>query len=498
MTYGAPAWAAPTRRALLLGAAGATLLGACGDPAQDSAGDRSRAPSTDSEEHTIFDLTLDIVDRFRPVELVAPGFVAHRAGRTTTSGLHRHDSGPAAPFAAVVLDVASVPADGSVAAGLATDADEHVLVRWSARSRRLSLEVRIGGRTRVLRRRVVPQPGGFGLAFALCENQVTALVDGGDGWQPVLTERTKVSELVDLRREDVLDAYTYAWGGRDVQLTSVSAGLFGMTGLRDPHLVQHADGSPYVVDGRFHLTWTCAGLGFFQQAHWTVWSFDPAEPRGMRLESQLFTRRDGLVLGDHAGQLVRDGDRWLVLTSSWGDFTPGSIHVRHTSTTDDLLSGVHVLATEPAPLPTDDGSWDPALTRIDGSWRLGFVESPSQNPFDFHPALAQTSVRSWTDGLEKVAAAHELHQCEGPIIASVDGADYLLASDKDNQTYPVFDLSGRRLGRLDAPYPTNIPHPQLVRDPAGGWLMVTFDDEQFHEDVMGYGGHGDVVVMHST
>ena len=40
--------------------------------------------------------------------------------------------------------------------------------------------------------------------------------------------------------------------------------------------------------------------------------------------------------------------------------------------------------------------------------------------------------------------------------------------------------------------------PQLVPDPAGGWLMVTFDGAQWHEDVMGYGGHGDVVVMHST
>ena len=53
--------------------------------------------------------------------------------------------------------------------------------------------------------------GEFGLAFALCENQVTALVDTGDGWQPVLTERDKVADLVDLRREEVLSAHSYAW-----------------------------------------------------------------------------------------------------------------------------------------------------------------------------------------------------------------------------------------------------------------------------------------------
>ena len=62
----------------------------------------------------------------------------------------------------------------------------------------------------------------------------------------------------------------------------------------------------------------------------------------------------------------------------------------------------------------------------------------------------------------------------------------------------VLDLEGRRVGRLDAPYPTNIPHPQLLPDPGGGWWMLTFDGRQFAEDVMGYGGHGDLVIMHSV
>jgi hypothetical protein len=97
-----------------------------------------------------------------------------------------------------------------------------------------------------------------------------------------------------------------------------------------------------------------------------------------------------------------------------------------------------------------------------------------------------------------VAAAKDLTQCEGPIFAKVGSATWLLASDKFGQNYPVFDLDGQRRGRLDAPYPTNIPHPQLVPDPAGGWWMVTFDNAQYAERVMGYGGHGDVVLMHSA
>jgi hypothetical protein len=453
----------------------------------------------------IFDLTFHRVDRFRPFELVAPGFVAASVNTLAPgAGLTLHARGPAAPFAAVE---ATLPAArGTIALGLATEDGDHVLVRWSAQTSRLTLEVRAGGRTRVLRRRKVRLRGGAALAFALCENRVTGLIDTGDGWQPVLTRRGSVSALVDLRREATLARFRYAWGTTGVTASHVRAGLFGMAGVRDPHLVQHADGSPYERDGRQFLTWTCAGLGSFRQAHWTVWSFDPASPRDMRLESQLFSRRDGLVLGDHAGQLVRHRDRWLVATSSWGDFEPGGIHVRHAETDADLLSGVHVIDTQPAPLPTDHGTWDPSLLLEDGSWRVAFVESPSQDPFHFHPALARGPRRSgqqapadnaWYDSLELVSAAKDLTQCEGPIFAQVGPETWLLASDRNGQNYPVFDLDGRRRGRLDAPYPTNIPHPQLVPDPGGGWWMVTFDNTQYVQRVMGYGGHGDVVLMHS-
>ncbi len=56
----------------------------------------------------------------------------------------------------------------------------------------------------------------------------------------------------------------------------------------------------------------------------------------------------------------------------------------------------------------------------------------------------------------------------------------------------------KRLGALDAPYGTNIPHPQIVKRPDGGYLMVTFNGTQYAENVLGYGGHGDVVVMRAT
>ena len=384
-------------------------------------------------------------------------------------------------------------------AGLASS-EAHVLAVYDASRRRITLEVRRGDRTQVVRRRKVNLPGALGFAFVVCENRVTALVDEDGAWRPVVTARAKVSRLLDLRQPATLAGLRYAWGSRGsgATVSQVRAGLFGMTGLRDPHLVQHADVTPYLVDGMAYLTATFAGMGFFPQAHWGVFTLDLEDPQRLEQTAQLYFARDGLVLGDHAGQVVRDGDRWIIATSSWGDFRDAGVHVRHAETAEDVLNGVHVLPSEPTVLPTRVSCWDPSLTRIDGSWNVAFVESPSQKPWDFHPALAVGAGSDWHEDLRLVGAATDLHQCEGPILAHVDDDWWVLASDGDARCYPVFDRSMRRVGRLDAPYPTNIPHPQLVPLPGGGFLMVTFDGRQYAGKVLGYGGHGDILVMRST
>jgi hypothetical protein len=447
----------------------------------------------------VLDLTFTERHRYRPFHLLAPGGVVEsRAWVGAAAGLTRSDRSPPAPFAAVEVDVRR--ADGVLVAGLSTPDGDRVVATYTAATRTIAIEVCSGGRTAVVRRVRVHLPPAFTLGFALCENQVTALArpEGAVAWRPLLTERRRVARLVDMRHPETLGRFGYTWGARSgaPTLGAVRAGLFGMTGLRDPHLVQHADGRPFVVAGRAHLTWTCAGLGSFAQAHWGVFALDLDDPTRLEQVAQLYSRRDGLILGDHAGQLVRDGDRWLVATSSWGDYHGDGVHVRHLATSADLLSGVHVLDTEPTELPTRMGCWDPGLTRVDGRWLVTFVESPSQRPFDFHPALASTDAELPWSGLRPVGAARDLHQCEGPVLAHVDGGWWVLASDGDARRYPVFDLAMRQVGRLDAPYPTNIPHPQLVRREDGSWLMVTFDGTQWtRRRTMGYGGHGDVVVM---
>ncbi len=489
------------RRTVLKAAGSTALTGLMGV----TLGCDSADPSPDPADAGVLDLSFGLQHRFRPFALVAPGFEqVDEAKPGSLATVVVTGKRPAAPFAAIEVSVVEVDS-ADVVVGLVGDAGDNgdeVLAVFSPANQRVSIEVRRNGAVSVVAETAAELPPPFRAAFVLCENQVTALADSGQGWEPLVTDRDKVSAAVDLRDPDRLAGLSYGYGARGssgtVGLAGVTAGPFGMAGLRDPHLVQRPDGSAYVRDGKAYLTFTCAGLGFFQQAHWGVFTLDLTEPTELRQVAQLYTRRDGLVLGDHAGHLIVDEpeDRFVAFTSSWGDFDFDGVHVRHGATTDDLLNGVHLLDTDQLQLPTRLSSWDPAVTRIDNRWHVAFVESPSQEPFDFHPALAAGEPgAAYDEGLSLVGADTSLHQGEGTILKQVAGDWYLLASDGDKREYPVYDLSMKRLGSLDAPYRTNIPHPQLVERPGGGYLMVTFDGTQYGESVLGYGGHGDVLVM---
>jgi hypothetical protein len=402
-----------------------------------------------------------IVERTRPLALVSPGFEQESAVPAPMESVRHTGISPPAPFAAIEVDV--LDASTRLTAGLLTAEGDGVRVDLHGSRRRVRVVlVQDGTERTVARARVRGQA--HRMAFVLCENSVTAVVDVGAGWQAVATERRRIARNLDLRNPATLAAHSYAWGpvGGLAAVGAARAGTFGMVGVRDPHLVQHADGTPYVRDGRYYLTMTCAGTGFFPQAHWGVFTLDPSAPGRLTQVAHLFWRRDGMVLGDHAGQVVVDGDVARVMVSSWGDFDPRTgVRLRYAECGLDVLSGVHVLDSAPFAVPT------------------------------VH--------RAWGDPLELVGADTSLGQCEGPILARVGGTWRLLASDGRGRRYPVYDLQMRPVGTLAAPYGTNIPHPQVLALPdgsaAGTELMVTFDGSPWCERVLGYGTHGDFIAM---
>ena len=230
-------------------------------------------------------------------------------------------------------------------------------------------------------------------------------------------------------------------------------------------MVSNADGSPYVRDGRPLLTATSAGPGGFPTGHCSVWSLDP-DTLELEHRADLFLRRDPWhgVYGDHAAHLLRDGDRWLLAASTWGDFDRHDrpVSVTLAESTADLTRGVHVLDGRPLALPTEGfrsvGVWDPHLVRTDDGWLVGYVSATRY--FRFHPALAAGPDARRTDAAGRSRPA--TGETEGTTLARLDGAWRVLASDKRRQSYPVLDLDLRDVGTLDAAYPTNIPWPTLA------------------------------------
>ncbi|CAI9412628.1 hypothetical protein [Nocardioides sp. T2.26MG-1] len=342
------------------------------------------------------------------------------------------------------------------------------------------LEVTTGGRTSRHRSRRHGRTGGppRELGLALTGTHASVLTRGPGPWV--------VRARADLRgRVDTRDG---GWLAGLVSDAPVS-GRFGQLGLRDLRLVESPPGGPVLLSA------TSAGPGFFDTAHTSLWELDPAT-LGLTHVSDLFFRRPDRpgVFGDHATHVLRDGDGWLVATSTWGDFDPRrpAVGVTLARTAADLRTGVHLLDTEPLPLPVDGlrsvGVWDPHLVRTGDGWLVGFVSATEF--FRFHPALAAGPT---LDDLTLQGAATGLTQAEGTTLAHLGGDWRVLASDQEARRYPVFDLRMRETGELCAPYPTNIPWPTLV-PLDGSWLLVGFNGRPQGGPVAGYGTHGDVVL----
>jgi hypothetical protein len=431
---------------------------------------------------------LEIVRRLRPLDLVAPGAVQVRAA---TGGIVPLPS--PAPYVAAT-------------AGLEGPLELHLGPhRLAASVDDGSVSLDVPGTPKLRSRRFHRAASPTSLGLSLTGTHLTAWTRESGHW--VARARHDLRDTVDTRDEAALSGLRVglpAGGG--------TAGGFGQLGLRDVRFVTGEDGTP-LRDGGLWLTATSAGPGFFDTAHTSVWRLDPTTVEITHTADIFFRRPDRVgVFGDHATHLVRTGGRWLVTTSTWGDFerprtragrrTPSGLRVTLAESGADLLRGRHVLDTRELPLPTEGlasiATWDPHLVRREGRWLVGFVSA--RRFFDFHPAVAGGPA---LDDLRLLGAATDRTATEGTTLLEVDGEVVVLASDGREgprgarARFPAFDLAMADRGALDAPYPTNLPWPSLapVDD---GWLMATFNGRPAGGKLLGYGTHGDLVVMRST
>jgi hypothetical protein len=487
--------------------------------------------------------------------------------------LFRTSKSPSAPYAAVIVDVRafsrSAINQNSVYAGLIKDESNYVVAWYNHATKKAGFEVAVNGTVTKLAETSATLTAPVRFAFVLNSKEITALADEGggqfDGWKPVANypnEQTAeypdpatapgLSQYVDLRDPNVLTQYKYGFGvrgdsGATIVLQSVEAGYWGRAGVRDPHVVTYADGTPYIKDNKLYLTLTNAGLDFFSTAHWGLYTLDLSNytsPTALKEVGKLFWSREGKVMGDHAGHIVYDDttSEFIIGVSTWGDFTYQGVEIYHTRVkvlpTEDIevLHGVHVLTgqelTLPTALPTEPtGHWDPHFVRIGQGigqeWYVAFVESPTQgNPWDHHPALARGDS---IENLTLVDAKEDLRQTEGMVIQKIGSEWYVLCSSGRGEipaeqdplnpeapydpehvppgSFRVYNLEMKLVAYLNDnttpkwPYPTNIPHPMITPLPDlpeqgdTKWIMLTFNETFFFIDFLGYGTHGNFVVM---
>jgi hypothetical protein len=525
-----------SRRQLLRAAGAAGLAGSAGLLAP--AGANAAGPAAATRLRPT-DLAFSTIARYRPFEIVARGFeavdddfrggsapyttfapppeddhgtIGVRAGTLAFSGdryfaLLAAPAHPSAPYAAVQVDVAAL--DGAVYAGLVADAANYIVASYDRATRAVTIEAVHGGARSVLVQVTATLPAAFKWAFVLNQDNVIALADYGSGFVPLA--RANFASIVDLRVPRVLHRHRYGFGARGaggtVTLDRVRAGYWGKAGVRDPHVVTWADGTPFIADNKVYLTLTNAGLGFFEFAHWGVYTLDLDHPHRLRHVGKIFWERGGLLVGDHAGHIVYDPAirAFRLLVSNWGTFSGSGVLVNSATVPGDVLHGVTVVRNPSVlPLPTDESRWDPHMVRIRGRWHVAFVESPSQNPFSFHPALARGPRTGEFGHFELVGHDTARTMTEGMVMQKIGGRWWVLCSSSRDEGppagghYRIYDLRMRFRGFLNAPYPTNIPHPMVFPIPVHGrthWRMVTFDGTPYHDEVLGYGTHGDFYVM---
>ena len=532
------------------------------------------------------DLTFSVKKQFRPFDLLAKNFVQLRDGfDTDTSGnyavlapapesnpgnasirrgalrvngdayfaLFRSATSQKAPFATVIVDVERFSdiagTENTVLAGLVKDRSNYVTAFYNHATKKVGIDVCINGVVETVGTVDATLTAPLRFAFVANENEVTALVGDsasaiGD-FRPLIKRdvRFETSGALDLRDATLLETYKNGFGTRAtsgaIVLGGVAAGYFGEAGVRDPHVIQYADGTPYIKNNKLYFTLTNAGLGFFEKAHWAVWTMDLSDYTNIEQVGNIFWYNAGdttKVYGHHAGQIVRDeaNGRWIVLVSSWGDFGPQGgdralqpgvvtppdqinnppvdiLYDEVSSSTDDLLSGVHILTGKRHPvndLPyKTEGKWDPGLTRIGDRWYLSYVIALDLFT-DFQPALARSASGTDHTALEFVGADWGKRATEGPVIQKLGGKWRVLASCGDDEPlelrdkYPIYTLEMAFDGYLNAPHPTNIPHPMVVPVPLSTgntrYIMITFNGTQYYEPLLGYGTHGDFVVMEAA
>lgn len=274
-------------------------------------------------------------------------------------------------------------------------------------------------------------------------------------------------------------AYAKLDANERVSINKVEATLACGTGQADPAIVQHADGSPYIVDGKLYVMLTTRGFEQIPDSYQGIYRLDLTTFQWELMGALHFTRQgDHLLHPYHATRVVRDDahDRWLVMTVSHGE----DHCLMQGETRADILHGMHVMDVAPLHEPYEathtnedpDFLWDAKQKQ----WILAYVSVMGDK--GYQTILARS--KQW-NGPYKEVAHSEVGNETGTKLVSLPNTPQRYAvlsggTDYNVLRYPTLE----REGGLRVRYPDGgfRGWASIIRIPwndSHRWLWITFD-----------------------
>jgi hypothetical protein len=310
-----------------------------------------------------------------------------------------------------------------------------------------------------------------------------------------MTTTAEVSQWTPYLADNSLGSLSGSFADFDIAIPG------GSYGLRDPNVITFADGTPYVRDGKYWITYTVPdAVGSYSGNHMAVASFDPVSYHLEHTADIFFRPGVGLATNIYAGQLLYDPavDRWRVVVSTWGPLvaSPSDQVLRMGSTQRDICYGTHLINVTVPTIPQPGGVpviYDPNL-RYDGSlWQLIATANNGTGGQNFPALWTSPDLVTWTN-----VAWNTAHAAEGCRWAKVGGVWYALAAglgSGDVHDFLCYDANLNYLGNLSlwsagfdsldgfqgndsgpAPHPCLIP---VEDDDRTRYVLITFDRSNY-------------------
>ena len=382
----------------------------------------------------------------------------------------------------------------SVGVGLIKDLSNYLAVIYDSVAKQLKVDIQLSGTpvSRCVTDIELTAPCKIG--FCQNETSISMFVDEGSGWR-YINHAGSYKNVLDLRNPISMKGWYHGYifftnKANTMKINSFKSGAFGQVGVRDHNVVRYTDGTPVIINNELYISATSAGVrNSIPGSHYSIFAMDLSSYE-VRETAKLLFKRNGLVLGDHAGNVVFDKEEncYHIFVSNWGDWeNVGPAQVVYAKCYDDVLNGIKIIdETTMLNIPvtlTEGSAYDPDVIKIDGEWHIYYTESSKSADISSFSGYAKGKT---LDSLVKVAddKVAQSGSYEGCKVQKIGGewfvfssnlTEYRCCNGKDMSF--VCNVNAPKIGNNSAK-----PHFTIVPVPCGNktkLIVVSFDNTQY-------------------